>query len=367
MLDFSGGSQRGISILENWQEELKRTVTTLAALQTILQLNEAEEEAIAKCRDFPLKVTRFYLSLLEPGNGEDPLRKMVIPGKNEWIQVYDEMVDPTGDTASLKHDVLNERMIHKYPDRVLLLTNALCAGHCRFCFRKRVFSEQTAPLNGENLREIVAYIKHNTGIQEVILSGGDPLMMSDDALFDILDHLRRISSHLVIRIHSRMPAWLPHRLTPDFATLLKSMKPLWFVTHFNHPREISSEAITGLIRLSEAGIPLLNQSVLLAGINDSVRVQTGLCLSLIQNGIQPYYLHHLDRALGTSRFRLTVNEGIQIMKGLRGTVPGYSIPRYMLDMPDGSGKVPLEYPYLHYENEQTIVENLDGHRQQWRD
>ncbi|MBU0651009.1 KamA family radical SAM protein, partial [bacterium] len=266
-----------------------------------------------------------------------------------------ELDDPIGDINKELDNQPEKAITHRYPDRVLLYPTPSCGGYCRHCFRRRLAGKKEHVLTDQQLKNALDYIAKNETIHEVILTGGDPLMLPDEKLKKILDFLKDLPHVWTIRIHSRMPVWNPYRITDDLVKILKSVQPLWVVTHFNHPRELSDIAVKHLAKLINNGVLVLNQAVLLKGVNDTVDVQRDLSWSLIKARVKPYYLHQLDKAKGTSHFRVGMRRGTKILKELRGTIPGYAIPHYILDLPGGYGKIPIQHHYLNTDVNGFIV------------
>ena len=316
--------------MEPWQHSLQNALTDPRQLASHFAIDPAPLLAVAQ--RYPLRITPYYLALLqEPG---DPLWRQCVP-------------DPAELTAdSLLSDPLSEAhlspvpgLVHRYPDRALLLTTATCAVYCRFCTRKR--SIGYSPDHTPDFAAALAYIAQRPALHEIILSGGDPLLLGDDRLDDLLSRLRAIPHVATIRIHSRAPVVLPERITERLATLLGRHHPLYLNTHFNHPRELTPEATEACRRLADAGIPLGNQSVLLRGVNDDAETLRSLFRGLLRLRVRPYYLHHGDLVAGTAHLRTTIETGLSLIAALRNTLPGMAIPQYVIDLPGGRGKVPL--------------------------
>jgi lysine 2,3-aminomutase len=283
---------------------------------------------------YPLRITPHTLDLIE--NVDDPIWRQVVPG------LFELAVD------DLPEDSLNENafspvpaVVHRYPDRALLLVSAECAGYCRFCTRKNRVGTAALNFSAEQIAAGIDYIAATPGIRDVILTGGDPLLLDDDRLEQILEQLQRIQHVEMLRIGSRVPVTLPARITPQLCKLLARFQPLYLNTHFNHPRELVAASCEACIRLAGAGIPLGNQTVLLHGVNDDAEVMIALCRGLLKIRVRPYYLHHLDQARGTAHFRVPVERGLEIIAAMRGRVSGLGIPQYVVDPPGGQGKVPL--------------------------
>ena len=313
------------------------------------------------CERFPMKITPYYAGLMDRDDPRDPLRLMAVPAVEELSIRRCELADPIGDASRTLRTRPAAAVTHRYPDRVLLHCTPLCGGYCRHCFRRRIAERGACRPGSAEMEAALEYIGGRKDVREVILSGGDPLMEPDESLLAALEALKGLNGIRSIRIHTRMPVWNPYRITDELASALRRFNPLWIVTHFNHPREVTELAAERLARLVDRGIMVLNQSVLLKGVNDSAAVQRELLWALLRARVKPYYLHHLDMARGVFHFRVGLQRGIDIMRELRGTIPGYAIPHYVLDIPGGHGKVPLEYRYVRGgEDGSLLVESKDG-------
>lgn len=304
--------------------------------------------------EYEMRSTPYYYSLVDHNNKNCPIGKQILPTaeelKNElWvssygINVYDSLAEEKFSPVP--------NLVHRYPDRVLLLVTTCCFVHCRFCGRKRLTSKKDEKLNVD---EAIHYIVKHDEIKDVLISGGDPLTLEDEEIQDILERLRAINHVQIIRIGTRAPVVLPMRITDDLINILKKYHPLWINTHFNHPKEITEEAISACNKLSDAGIPLGNQSVLLKGINDNADTYKELCQNLIKSRIRPYYLYQCDLGDGISHFRTKVQVGIDIMEHLRQHITGFAIPTYVIDAPNGGGKIPINPNYIVDKNEERII------------
>lgn len=291
----------------------------------------------------PLRVPTYYLDLIDFADPDDPLRRQVLPSPDEELVAAGELHDPIGDDA---HSPL-PGVVHRYPDRVLLLLTAACRVHCRFCFRREFVGQPARALSKEQFEAAFAYLAEHDGIWEVILSGGDVLTLPDAYLANVLARLREIPHLRVIRFHSRVPAVLPERLGDELAALLRGHAPVYLVAHVNHPREVTPRFLAAVGRLVDRGVPVLSQSVLLRGVNDDAAVLAELFRRLVEGRVKPYYLHHPDLARGTSHFRVPIARGRALMRELRGRISGLCLPTYVLDIPGGHGKVPVEAEYVH--------------------
>jgi len=352
--DDSGPSQ--------WVQQERSAVRTVDQLAEHFPLTPKEYKTIARaCERFQMKITPYYLGLIDPDQPACPIRKMAVPDVRELKILESEFADPIGDTNPDLNNQPVPALTHRYPDRVLLYPTSLCGIYCRHCFRRRLAGKREYAATKNQMAAAIRYIEKHSEIHEVILTGGDPLMLADQALFYVLEQLQSIPHIRTLRIHTRMPVVNPFRITEELAEGLSRFTPLWLVTHFNHPVEVTETARKHLARLADRGIPLLNQGVLLKGVNDDPETLRELGWKLIEARVKPYYLHHLDRAQGVSHFRVGVRKGLRLLRELRGTMPGYAIPSYILDIPKGYGKVPLQYHYLSTDEEERIyVETPDG-------
>jgi len=301
-----------------------------------------ERNALCTPDPYPMRVTPYYMGLMKDSDRTDPIYLQAVPTASERAENREDRPDPIGDRALAHRPAAS--VIHRYADRVLFVPTWECAVNCRFCFRReRFLREGGGRVSAGAIEEGLEYIAARNQIHEVILTGGDPLTLSDDALLDIVGRLAAIGHVRLLRIHTRMPVVNPFRIDPALCRALASVdRPLWLVTQFNHPVELTDRAREGIAALIGAGIPVLNQSVLLKGVNDRTTILRELFVGLAAARIKPYYLHHPDKAAGTAHFRISLRRGIELFGRLRGTVPGYALPHYVLDIPGGFGKVPLE-------------------------
>jgi len=316
---------------------MKERITSIKQLPPDFKLSEEESSFLLDPpqQALPFRVTPYYLSLCSRDDPTDPLRRQCIPTIRESRFKEYELEDPLGD----KKYLASARLVHRYGDRALLLTTDHCAMYCRHCFRRT--SAAKGRLSSSELNMAVSYCREHDEIKEIILSGGDPLTLEDDQLIDIIRSIRTVREEMVIRIHSRIPVVLPQRITAGLVNSLSGLLPLWLVTQFNHPREITPESGEALRRLAASGITLLNQTVLLKGINDSYETLEQLCRSLVRLGVKPYYLFQGDLARGTSHFRTSILEGLNLYRKL-SNLSGLLRPMYAVDLPGGGGKVVLD-------------------------
>lgn len=337
---------------------MKNRVTTLAGLEQRLVLTTEERAGVLLAGNkLALAVTPHYFNLIERDNPNCPIRKQVIPRIEEGYDSPFDMADPCGEDSAMPVPGL----VHRYPDRVLFLVTDRCASYCRYCTRSRVVSGVGEQELHTDFDEAFAYLEKHTEVRDVLLSGGDALLLSDDKLEGLLSRLRGIPHIEFLRIGTRVPIFLPQRITPKLCEMLRKYHPLWMSVHVNHPRELTTEVREALGRLADAGIPLGNQSVLLAGVNDDVDTMRELVHKLLMCRVRPYYLYQCDLIRGSSHLRTSVAKGVEIIEGLRGFTTGYAIPQFVIDAPGGGGKVPLNPGYvLYHDREKVVIRNFEG-------
>ncbi|MCF7824810.1 MAG: KamA family radical SAM protein [Candidatus Marinimicrobia bacterium] len=295
---------------------------------------------------YQMGITPYYFRLIRKFDHSDPIYRQIVPMSEELNVLPEEAEDPTGDENPGRGSRPLKALIHRYPNRVLLMPTAQCAVYCRFCFRKRLVGNTAHSAREEDLQEAYDYIKNHSEIEEVILTGGDPLTLGDRKLSHILDTLSGIDHLRLIRIHTRLPVVNPFRLTPELGKYIAGLtKPVWISSHFNHPNELTDIARMFIRDWINLGIPFLNQSVLLKGVNDSASVLRELFMGLVEIKVKPYYLHQADLVQGTSHLRVPIGRGLELLGILQGEIPGYAIPHYVLDSPEGTGKLPLQNPF----------------------
>lgn len=342
----------------DWKWQLKNRVTTLEQLEHYLELTADERAGVRVAgHKLALAITPHFFNLIDPQNPQCPIRRQVIPTLQESFTSPYEMADPCGEDSHMPVPGL----VHRYPDRVLFLVTDRCASYCRYCTRSRVVSGAGEQELHTNTEEILRYLQEHTEVRDVLLSGGDPLLFSDDKLESLLSRIRAIEHIEFLRIGTRIPIFLPQRITPELCTMLSKYHPLWMSVHVNHPRELTPEVKEGLERLANAGVPLGNQSVLLDNINDDVEVMKTLVHKLLRCRVRPYYIYQLDLIQGSSHLQTPVSKGLEIMDGLRGHTTGYAVPQYLIDAPGGGGKVPINPDYiLHRDSTKTVIRNYEG-------
>ena len=346
---------------ENWNDwhwQLKNRITSMEDLQQYLPLSE-DEEKVLKFQNFPFRmaITPYYLSLIDPKNMNDPVRLQAIPRIFETDVTTSDMNDPLHEDT----DSPVPGLTHRYPDRCLMLITDQCSMYCRHCTRRRLAGETDAAMPMEKIDKAIEYIRKTKEVRDVIISGGDPLTLSDERLDTILSKITSIDHVEMVRLGSRTPVVMPQRITDSLIAILKKYPPIWFNTHFNHPNEMSVEAQKAVAKLVEAGIVVSNQAVLLKGINDHPDVMKKLMHVLVKNRIRPYYIYQCDLSMGISHFRTTVSKGIEIIESLRGHTSGLCVPTYVVDAPGGGGKIPVQPNYLISQGEgRVILRNYEG-------
>ena len=342
----------------DWTWQAKNRITTLQDLKKYIVLTTEEEQGIEKClMTFRMAITPYYLSLIDLNDPEDPIRKQAVPSAEELYFAPEESAD------SLHEDTDSpvKGLTHRYPDRVLFLLTDRCAAYCRHCTRRRLVGQTDNAMPKEQIDACIEYIRNHPEVRDVLLSGGDALMQSDEMLEYVISSLRKIPHVEIIRLGSRVPVVMPQRVTQKLCDMLKKYHPIWINVHFNHPNEITPESAAACARLADAGIPLGNQSVLLAGVNDCVHVMRKLVNDLVRIRVRPYYIYVCDLSLGLSHFRTPVSKGIEIIEGLRGHTSGYCIPTFVVDAPGGGGKVPVMPNYvLSQTPRKVILRNFEG-------
>lgn len=343
---------------DDWRWQLRHRITSLEALEAVLPLTPAEREGVRQAgQHLALAITPYFFNLIDRANPDCPLRRQVVARAEELTTAPWEMVDPCGEDDHMPVPGL----VHRYPDRVLFLMTDRCAAYCRYCTRSRVVSGVGELHLHTEFDAAIRYIRAHPEIRDVLLSGGDPLLFSDDRLEHVLQQLRAIQHVEFVRIGTRIPVFLPQRITPQLCAMLRKYHPLWLSIHMNHPREATHETKEACGRLADAGIPLGNQTVLLRGVNDTVAVMKTLMHRLLMMRVRPYYIYQCDLVRGTHHLRTSVRRGLEIMEALRGHTTGYAVPQFVIDAPGGGGKVPLAPGYvLAHDRQRVIVRNYEG-------
>ena len=328
---------------KDWKWQLKNRITTLEELKTLIALTPSEEEGIKRSSGrLAMAITPYFFSLIDKANPNCPIRKQAIPRIEEFSISTHDLVDPCGED---NHSPV-PGLVHRYPDRVLLLVTDSCAMYCRYCTRRRMVGEEMPPMSIEQFDAAYKYIKSKRAIRDVLISGGDPLMLKTEHLEYYLKKLRSISHLDIIRLGTRVPVTLPMRMDKELVDMLKKYHPVYMSIHFSHPREITQDVKDACAMSADAGIPLGSQTVLLKGINDKPSVMKRLMQELLRIRVRPYYIYQCDMVTGTGHFRTPVSVGINIIEKLRGHTSGYAVPTFVVDAPGGGGKIPVGPTYL---------------------
>lgn len=342
----------------DWHWQVANRLSTVEDIAQVINLTEKEKEDISKVMDgFRVGITPYYASLMDPDDHRCPVRMQAVPTILETHRGEADMLDPLHEDE----DSPAPGLTHRYPDRVLFLITDQCSMYCRHCTRRRLAGETDGARSREDIDECIDYIRRTPVVRDVLLSGGDALLVEDETLEYIISELRKIPHVEIVRIGSRTPVVLPQRITDDLVNMLKKYHPVWLNTHFNHIKELTPTAAEGLRKLADAGIPLGNQSVLLRGLNDCVHIMRELMHELVKNRVRPYYIYQCDLSLGIEHFRTTVSKGIEIIEGLRGHTSGYAVPTFVVDAPGGGGKTPVMPQYVISQTpNKVILRNYEG-------
>lgn len=346
---------------KDWKWQMKHRIRSIDQFEKITGIAFSAEEKITleeTLDKFPLSITPYYASFIKRANYQnDPIFKQSFADVRELIHSEEDHHDPLSEDK----DSPVEGITHRYPDRVLFHVSNTCAMYCRHCTRKRKVGDCDYIPTKEQLIKGIEYIRQTTCVRDVLLSGGDPLMLSDEQIDWLLNELHQIPHVEIIRIGTRIPVVLPYRITENLINILKKYQPLWINTHFNHPREITPSSKEALLKLANAGFPLGNQSVLLAGVNDCPRIMKELVHKLVQNRVRPYYMYQCDLSEGLSHFRTPIGKGIEIMESLIGHTTGFAVPTYVIDAPGGGGKIPITPNYIiSWSTNKVILRNYEG-------
>ena len=342
----------------DWKWQVANRITSVEQLRQVVELTEDEISGIKRCLEtLRMAITPYYSTLIDPNNHDDPIRMQAIPVALEMEEAKCDMEDPLQEES----DSPVKGLTHRYPDRVLLLITDQCSMYCRHCTRRRMAGSTDKAMPKKDLEKAIDYIKKTPQIRDVLISGGDSLLVSDETIDNILSSLRAIDHVEIIRFGSRTPVVLPQRITDDLCTILRKYHPIWLNTHFNHPQEITPETIEACRKLADSGVPLGNQTVLLKGINDCPYIIKRLVHDLVKMRVRPYYLYQCDLSSGIEHFRTPVSKGIEIIELLRGHTSGYAVPTYVVDAPGGGGKIPVSPQYLISQSEdKVILRNYEG-------
>ncbi|QNM15215.1 MULTISPECIES: L-lysine 2,3-aminomutase [Fusobacterium] len=342
----------------DWHWQVKNRIETLDDLKKFITLSKEEEEGVQKTLEtLRMAITPYYFSLMDINDPHCPIRKQAIPSIKEIHKSEADLLDPLHEDE----DSPVPGLTHRYPDRVLLLITDMCSMYCRHCTRRRFAGANDHAMPMERIDKAIEYIAKTPQVRDVLLSGGDALLVDDDVLETIIKKLRAIPHVEIVRIGSRTPVVLPQRITPELCAMLKKYHPIWLNTHFNHPKEVTPESKAACERLADAGIPLGNQSVLLAGVNDCVHIMKRLVHELVKMRVRPYYIYQCDLSMGLEHFRTPVSKGIEIIEGLRGHTSGYAVPTFVVDAPGGGGKTPVMPQYVISQSPHRVVlRNFEG-------
>lgn len=346
---------------EEWNDyrwQLKHAIRDVATLEKVLTLTEEERQNLQRCLSkFTMEITPYYAALMDREDPDCPVRMQSVPRLAELHDDPSDLADPLHEDV----DSPVPGLTHRYPDRVLLLVTNICSMNCRHCTRRRLVGDTDVDMPEENIQKAIDYIRANPQVRDVLISGGDPLVLPDERLESIIQRLRAIEHVEIIRIGTRTPVVMPQRITDSLVTMLKQYHPIYVNTHFNHPKEITAEAKAACARLADAGIQLGNQSVLLRGINDDPVVMKKLVHKLLTVRVRPYYIYQCDLSLGISHFRTSVAKGIELIESLRGHTTGFAVPTFVVDAPGGGGKIPVMPNYLISMGDgRAVLRNYEG-------
>ena len=343
---------------DDWRWQLSNRINTLDEVAQVLNLTDEEMAGLTADDKFRVDITPYFASLIDPDDPDDPIRRQVIPLGREQQAFTAMMADSL---AEDRHSPV-PGLVHRYPDRVLMLITTQCASYCRYCTRSRIVGDPTQNFNRRDHEAQLDYLRRTPQVRDVLISGGDGLTLAPKLLETVMRGLREIPHIEIIRIGTRVPVFLPQRVDDELCDMLAKYHPLWMNLHFNHPNEITPEVSRAVDKLSRAGIPIGNQSVLLAGVNDCVHIQRALVHRLVENRIRPYYLYQCDLVEGSGHFRTPVGKGLEIIEGLRGHTSGYAVPTYVIDAPGGGGKIPVMPNYLiSYSDHKVVLRNYEGY------
>lgn len=342
----------------DWRWQVRNRVETLEELKKYIQLTPEEEEGVAKSlQTLRMAITPYYISLIDPNNPKCPIRRQAIPTAAEVHQSSADLLDPLHEDE----DSPVPGLTHRYPDRVLFLITDMCSMYCRHCTRRRFAGQHDCESTQDRIQAAIDYVARTPQVRDVVLSGGDALMVSDDMLESIIQRLRAIPHVEIIRIGTRTPVVCPQRITPELCDMLKKYHPVWVNTHFNHSNEVTPESAAACARLADAGVPLGNQSVLLRGVNDDSKIMLDLVHDLVKMRVRPYYIYQCDLSMGLEHFRTPVSKGIEIIENLRGHTSGFCVPTFVVDAPGGGGKIPVMPQYMISQSPtRVILRNFEG-------
>ncbi len=342
----------------DWKWQVRNRITDIETLKKVINITEEEEKDIEKVlKKFRMGITPYYASLMDPDDKDCPIRKQAVPTIMETYKSMADMEDPLAEDV----DSPVPGITHRYPDRVLFLITDQCSMYCRHCTRRRFAGQRDSEAPKKRIDQGIEYIRNTPQVRDVLLSGGDALLVSDDRLEYIIKELRAIPHVEIIRIGTRTPVVMPMRITDDLVNMLKKYHPIWLNTHFNHPKEITETSKEAARKMADAGIPLGNQSVLLRGVNDCPHIMKELVHKLVMMRIRPYYIYQCDLSMGIEHFRTKVSKGIEIIEALRGHTSGFAVPTFVVDAPGGGGKIPVMPQYLISQSpEKVVLRNYEG-------
>jgi lysine 2,3-aminomutase len=375
-VDLSRGEKRVCRFFENapaasgvdwedWRWQLRNRITTKEVLSGLIHLTEAEEKGIDRAgAKLTMSIPPYFASLMDPNDAKCPIRLQCVPSTHELETSPEEMVDPCGEE---KYSPVHG-LVHRYPDRVLFLVSEMCAMYCRYCTRSRMVGDGNRTLSTATYEAAFDYIRSHKQIRDVLISGGDPLTLGDGLLEYLIKNIKAIPHVEFIRLGTRMPVTLPQRITLDLVRMLKKHGPIWMSIHFSHPKEITKRVKAACDLLSDHGIPLGSQTVLLKGINDEPSVMKKLMHELLKIRVRPYYIYQCDPIVGSRHFRAPVEAGIKIMEHLRGFTTGYAVPTYVIDAPGGGGKIPINPNYVvSHKDGKYVLRNYAGEQYTYHD
>jgi lysine 2,3-aminomutase len=342
----------------DWHWQLQNRIETVDDLKKYIAITPEEEDGVRKClQTLRMAITPYYLSLIDLSDPHDPIRRQAIPTDSELYQSPADLLDPLHEDT----DSPVPGLTHRYPDRVLLLVTDQCSMYCRHCTRRRFsgHTDQAVPL--QQIDKCIEYVRETPEVRDVLISGGDPLVLADDRLEYVIAKLREIPHVEIVRIGSRTPVVMPQRITQGLCDMLKKYHPIWLNTHFNHPKEVTEDSKRACAMLADAGVPLGNQTVLLAGVNDCVYTMKKLVQELVRLRVRPYYIYQCDLSMGLEHFRTPVSKGIEIIEALRGHTSGFCVPTFVIDAPGGGGKTPVMPNYVISQTpHKVILRNFEG-------
>lgn len=341
----------------DWRWQLSNRLNSVEEMAQVVNLTEDERIGLSAPGRFRVDITPYFASLMDRDDPNCPVRLQIMPTAKELVPFTSEMADSLNEDA---HSPV-PGLVHRYPDRVLMLVTTQCASYCRYCTRSRIVGDPSAQFSRTDYDAQIEYLERTPQVRDVLLSGGDPLTIPQRVLEDLLRRLRAIPHIEIIRIGSRVPVFMPQRITPELVEMLRQFHPLWLNTHFNHAKEITPEVQVALARMADAGIPLGCQTVLLAGVNDCPNIMKDLMHKLVMNRVRPYYIYQCDLVHGAGHFRTPVATGIEIMEHLRGHTSGYAVPTYVVDAPGGGGKIPVMPNYVVTQSaDRVVLRNYEG-------